>query len=701
MNNMKDIRYKFWWGCVASLALTMSSCSDNGAEEVIIPEEVSKSPIEVTAQISDGGISAQTRAASMTRAGSYTAGTTSNLASGSKFNLGVYWNTTTAQLYTKEVTVGTSSPYATGLYWDDLGGYQTDVDMVAACVLDASGKPTTSSDITFPAASTAKDNRTINWSLGTDAATHVYSAGKDLCVSGYLSNLKHTTQAKGGTFPIGSFTTNNSTKHDQFFHVLSKITVSLTAGEGYTNSAFVSNPTVKVYGIKRSATVKLTDRTVTATGDASPLSGSATKASSATTYDVAFLAVPNVEYSGTGDFLEIEVPVADNQKNVYKVSTEKIADLLYNAVSDETTRTNAGLTSTAAFTLKSGYDYHINLVINKQKILVTAQLMNWNTVNSETLTAPIIFSNDISSSASSSTWDTSKGFDFYRATSNGTYVTTLDNDKYTSEGSKAYVYDATNQVWGISTAFYWESDSQQYYFRALYPQGTLSGNTPTTTVTALTKAEYNSNEIYWGTSKAYTWGGSNIAEGYPVHPRTGAVDMNFYPIMSMIEVIVKTTDDDYKVDLSKTATVTISGTAKTGSINLHNGVKPGATTDDYSLNFKKNDPAEGTVTSKYYGANEVKDASNNLIGYFDYIVPQVLSDDAKIQINLTTAQGQLKYEKPLKSILVQNSTTQTISEWKKGERYIYTLTVKKTGIEISAQLVDWTKKEGNADVPFM
>lgn len=690
------------WCAASAVALSVSSCSDNGAEDIV--PEVPKTTVEVAAQMNNGGISAETRALASTRAGSYTAGTTSDITSGN-INVAVYWNTTATDVtkkYVQSVSLSNTTGNPTGLYWDDFGGYNADLDMVGVCVLDADGKPAVPSPaISFPEASVAKDSRTISWTLDNTVGSQTYKPAEDLCVSGYISNLQHSTHAKGGEFPVGKFsqyTDNNSVNHsDEFRHVLSKITVSLTAGEGYTDGNFPSgNTTVTINRIKRAGTVKLADRSVTATGDGVDITGNAVKATVANTYDVSFLAMPNVLYDGTDattEFLRVTVPsTVANQTNTYSVPTQIISNILKTAAGTDAEALGVGTDN--KITLKSGVHYKINLIIKKQKITVVAQIKKWNEIGTEVTEAPIVFENDIKEGDSDATvTDADRfkaGFDFYRG---------INESSYTKKDGEAYTYDTSTGKWTSEKVFYWESSTQRYYFRALFPIGTATD----TSVEAVKTSDYETyKNYYWGTSAAYTWGTEDVKEGDPVHPRTGPVKMVFYPLLSQIQVNVITTTEANKVDLSYNTTqavVKIKGTAKTATIDLHNSVALATEPEDYTLTYGTFE-AESTDHSTSAKITFGKASGTSPETYFDYVIPQSL-ENAVIEITIPTTSGSLTYSKPLKNVLVSGETDKYVSSWERGKKYIYTLKVMKSDIEVVAKLVDWTEKSGDADVPFM
>lgn len=699
----KYILYSF------AVALLTTACSKDSIDD--IPES-EKTSIQVTAEMATGAISAQSRAGE----GSYTAGTTEAFADGKKFAVAVYRNgdtRTTPTAAHKETKMGTTivtykdSKYTysapTGgsslLYWDDFGGYSANLDAVGLCTGDGDvpTKLYSEGKLIFPANAPTEEEdnaKTINWSLDNTAGNHAYKADEDLCVSGYLTGEQHSTGAKGGTWPTCKF---NSTNNAAFQHVLSKITVSLTADPTSYGGSFPSGDTkVTINGIVRKGTVNLYNRNVTpsTTGaDKINITANATRTGSEGPYTVSFLAMPNVLYDGTDattEFMKIVVPsTISGQVNNYSVPTQIIYNLLKTAAT-ETNKSAVGVDVENEITLKSGVHYYINLIVKKQEITVVAQIKDWDVVETDPAEAPIVFTNDIKNETVADAERFENGFKFYRKSKN--------EANYSASGSPAYSY-ADGKWTTTDNLFYWESSEQQYYFRALYPTTTATN----ASLEAVNTDAYNTyKDIYWGTTAAHTWGSDNIAEGAPVNPRTGPVKMIFYPILSKIQVNVVTTTEDNKVDLSyqsSSATVTIKNTVKTAKIDLHNSLTLASENTDYSLTWGT-DAAGGESAKITFGKEEGSPAD-----YFDYVIPQSLvnttdsNKDAVIEITVQTSAGPLTYSTKLRNVKVKDSETK-VTEWERGKKYIYTITIKKTGIEINAQLVDWIPKEGEVEVPF-
>ena len=112
----------------------------------------------------------------------------------------------------------------------------------------------------------------------------------------------------------------------------------------------------------------------------------------------------------------------------------------------------------------------------------------------------------------------------------------------------------------------------------------------------------------------------------------------------------------------------------------------------------------------------IKDNSNNLETheFTYYIVPQALvddnnttdntTDDVYVGLEIQTPDNNIYYVvkklSEIKATSVGNNGTQEVNKpikwWYPNHSYLYTITLKKTGIEnITCTLVDWTEVTGN------
>jgi hypothetical protein len=85
-----------------------------------------------------------------------------------------------------------------------------------------------------------------------------------------------------------------------------------------------------------------------------------------------------------------------------------------------------------------------------------------------------------------------------------------------------------------------------------------------------------------------------------------------------------------------------------------------------------------------------------------FVIPQTLTSNLKLRVTITNTDNTKDvYEIALKDIKVSTdggATYNSITTWNSGVHYNYTLNVKKTGVTVTASLVDWKSAIGSTDV---
>ena len=103
-------------------------------------------------------------------------------------------------------------------------------------------------------------------------------------------------------------------------------------------------------------------------------------------------------------------------------------------------------------------------------------------------------------------------------------------------------------------------------------------------------------------------------------------------------------------------------------------------------------------------------AAGDYDSYLDAIIPQQLSNgegdytkDLKFRITIGDGDAKDIYETVLgiKNIQVtENGTKKDITAWEPGKKYIYTLTITKSDIKVTATIKDWIDVIADSDVWF-
>ena len=300
----------------------------------------------------------------------------------------------------------------------------------------------------------------------------------------------------------------------------------------------------------------------------------------------------------------------------------------------------------------SGVNYKLTVTLNKQAIDVVATLADWTDVSAET-TGEIHFSADVKTidknndaslknGDSFSLWRSSDNTDFGKIATTATY----DGNEFVN-----------------TPAIYWPNGSTNYYFRA------LTQKTSSNTLAAVTTTEVNQGtDLLWATTAAHQGteaDGTTVhdyAEGDAINPRTGQVPLTFKHAMSNIVVTLTTSTDAAAVDLTD-ATVTMTNLKNEGEVSLATGVITAGTTQ-----------------------------ANILVDGETIMVPQNIADASRLVITLkdgTTYSVQLN--------LCEDENQQVIINWLGGNKYTYTITLKKEEIQFRALVKDWKEESGSGN----
>lgn len=542
------------------------------------------------------------------------------------------------------------------LYWDDYGsadpanaetGRKEGLTIYGVAV---------DGETTAPAVT---DWTKLVWDLGADQTSGI--SAKDLLIS---NNVKGDNTYR--------FESRADGKQLKFHHVLSKITVNLKADEGFTDNKFASDPVVMLTSNEANNTANTewaytsgTFNVTTGEIDKSSLTRNAVTmyqaATAATGYTVTKEALVMPGSTFNSDAATIMSINADG--NIYYVTAEKI---------------RAAISSThatdAAYTLEAGKNYIFKVIVNKTGVTVTATVKDWDTVDSGEETPEIIFTNDVTKVSDGSGISMSKDDTFTLWKSSG--LTAADFDK---AEQRTITYNGS--TYACNSKLYWQSASDDSYFRAL---ATMNTTATTTTIAAVTDAVATNKDakqgtdLLWGTTAAhtgtYTGGSKEYAEGDAINPRTGAVPLIFKHAMSKVVVNLTTSDDASAVVLTD-ATVTLTNLATAGTISLETGNVTASTSKDA------------------IAVNAAEKALDATTGYSNLImVPQSIGDTSKMTITLKDG---TTYSLLLNTCKDSNGTV--ITKWAGGSKYTYNITLKKQEISFRVLVQDWDKKEGRGN----
>lgn len=558
-----------------------------------------------------------------------------------------------------------------GIYWDDYGtgdpanfdNRTAGINVYAACI---DGKPAS-------AIGTISDWESLSWTLPANMATW---KDKDLLISNNNSDEGATNSNGMNKADVGRYkfaTQKAGTACNlELHHAMSKITVNLKAGKGFVVDGvakFQNTPTVTLKSIQLGGTVNIKTLTATASGSGSATDATLVKTSNTTTgYTATYegLVFPGNSYSATTD----KVATINCDGNIFNIYAKELMEAM-----------EAAESSTTDHAYHSGKNYILNITVDKTEIKVTATVVNWVDVEANPIEPKIEVTTSLGDKGATGEGFTS--FNFYMR-KDGT------SDNYavyggTATGTKA---DGTTP-WSFTNPIYWPSHDTHYHMRGVYPSSTtVTANKIAVTNSTYDAASAPSNlmvgapELTAGTMCDNQYHTSVDMSLHGICAREASINLNFRYMMSQVEVHLVSEGVD-AVSLTNAVVEVINGyTAANVDINSR-------TITDRS-----------TVANFTIAHSGTEDANYR----HSVIVPQDLTNDTKdllFRITITNSDGtQDYYYATIKDIAVSENggTATTISAWEAGKRYVYTLNMKKTKINITATIKDWIESKGSTNI---
>jgi hypothetical protein len=319
---------------------------------------------------------------------------------------------------------------------------------------------------------------------------------------------------------------------------------------------------------------------------------------------------------------------------------------------------------------KPGYNYYLELNVNKAGVLVEASLTDWTEVSSSA-TGDIVFTNDEQNVAiSDANYVNEASFSLFRYHGN-----TPNNSNYEYATVSTWSTDANK--WNNAPVIYWPNKNDTYYFRALAQYKGLTeskksivsvGTYPSEKGTGITQS---GNDLLWGTT--------TYSAGEALPPRTGNVPITFRHALSKLTINLTSPQGASNVDLSG-ATIAVTNLYTAGTINLHDGSVTGST-----LNTETETLASAAISNRVAPISDLR------------VIPQTIGDDTQVIITFTDA----VYRLQLNQCKITSSET-AIGTWEGGKDYTYTINVAKEAVKFSVQVQDWTvvNGSGNAEIDW-
>lgn len=625
------------------------------------------------------------------------------------------------------------------LYWDDFGTADPDNTAnrakglgILAVAIDG-----------VKSATSVNLGSAIDWNLADHTGTIEVGGTKflkqDILVANNLYDASETTSQKRYTFDEQkALATKPEEARLEFQHVLSKITFNVTPGEGFQpnsitgrvqfydlnitlarnkaneaeNNWCLTNGTIDIKKAEAKHDEAETKKPLTL----STISNTPTTLNPniLTTTEAAVIYPGSILGNNDGD---IVARIVADWGNIYYVTAKEIRAAI-----------NGTTGYVGDYATKPGYNYIFNITLNKTDIIVTATVSKWIDVNAAEETPKIVVSANVGDKGN--TEQTLSEFRFYRnegvnvplfgtsdpvptaPTTKNVKYTALADAKNPATGSVAdgaTKWDFYQTGTSTPTQLYWPSHTMHYFFRGVYPKETIiAADADEGSYIAVTNAAYDASafpsnlmigapEITDGTNCNNPDHTAVDMSKYGICARTGKINLNFRYMMSQVEVILNTTSGADKVELNDLTKLELTNTICSRNIYLGTraiGNEPGITRQpSYTMNMK------GTATAEQ-------------VTFHDAIVPQQLkfnsagdSDNMRFKVTITNTNGTPEttddtydvYYADIKPIQVGGSV---ISNWVSGTHYKYELTLKKTGLSVTATITDWTTITGSDDIWF-
>ena len=538
----------------------------------------------------------------------------------------------------------------------------------------------------------------LHWTLPLNQSEGTTITNSDLLTT---NNVTSGT-GKDGTLKFDDVTGksgNTPSNLLEFTHAMTRITVELTAGKGFTPNGsgqptFQDVPSVTLLGFPYVGVVDIINKTSTPTATdfadgSTPAKGNilchVSMGGGSHTATLTALVYPGCAFANATNVLSVK---ADG--NEYLVTAKKINEAM----------TAASLTTT----LQQGTNYVFKVTVNQTGVDVTATIKEWDEITAEN-EAPIInFDKCYGQNDAAFT----KPFSLYRSTNKmkGPYTGGSDHADIT--------YDDEHSRYVMTPQLYWPDHKTHYFFRAIWPKvGSDEGPAAITNT--------NSIEVYNEAYKADQYpsdlriGMPRKADGTPdetckktgvghgvegicatdapdgsAHEADGKIHLNFRYAMSQVNVQLETNDDEVsstnRVTFDEHTTVEILNGYTAGALKLGDGSSDftGKTPKTYPMHR----PTDGGYTN-----------------YRDAIVPQTLTykdeqgKDVNLRFRITVGDDAYETVLGIKDIPVTiGGVQQKINAWEPGKKYVYTLTITKTGISVTATIADWDPV--TADTPI-
>lgn len=594
-------------------------------------------------------------------------------------------------------------------YWDDAHARSTKLSIWA---FTAPGS--TFNNCTFGTSDgiqgwkTTAINPVINtWKVSAyDYQNAAQFTNQNLCFSNNI--VDYTTESKDDR-RLGYDTAANPRHFEAgklvFYHAMSKITIHIKKGTGYTAAdpfEFATGTNVKLTNYNTQGTFDIAEGKFTNTTAGNITWIVQRTAETGDAYTLEALVVPGTTHSTA----EGSIWKKDNTDtsmsiiidgNLYNISQDALITAL---------RQNSAVNGIAAdattVEMEAGKNYIFTFTIGKKQIdNLTAQVAEWEEVTADEF-AP---SNArIKIQVEERGTEQTSNLNIFRGLNTATTI----NDAWESYDWNTPTYENIGATYASSqwtSALFWESNKHFYHFRSLMPN-TVALASDNKSVDLTSAVSYT--DVLWGapmiddgnneTEGSFKWNygptenGFDGKDGATTHqiykaigPTNDRIKLIMFHMMSDLTIKLQTTTGTDAVDFGtgtgeSVTKVELVDYKANGKLQLGNGLV--TATGDAGVSVISNTVNSSSLTCTY-GA-----------------IPQDLTN---VKLRITTADGNqyivnmgervataVPTETNLNNPYTLSNGTYAINRWYPGYKYIYTFTLKKTGItNITATIVNW------------
>jgi hypothetical protein len=517
--------------------------------------------------------------------------------------------------------------FATQPYWDEYYGYNANLNIKATAIIG-------NTNATYADAPTM-DNASFSYSLsysqtGDYINTHDYV---------YANVDGQTYNSTNKSFP---------TINLPFKHATSKMTINIIKGDGQIDLS-ESNVSVTLPSFSANETYNWS------TGEYTPASASGE------TLSPAYI-------SGDASALKYQALLAPGQTMGSGVGMNVTVDGYTYSVIRE------AMVPTGTTKLQAGYNYTVNVTLSKLGATVKTYVTDYD--NTDVALTPVIANTtNLGSSSVPSSYLNVDNFTLYRST---------EVAKNYGDASTA-TYNSTTKSFTYSPTLYWPDQTTSYYFRAvkgmMTDESLVNNDGEDTYIAAkayiVTPAKIQANGSWYGDLCIGAAYNSDMTLAGSTTATNGAIDLAFKHMKTMVSFEINTSSTD--------ADNVSNNDLQNSTLTLHNVIQTGKFMfGDLSLTDAG---AKGDLDlpSYYY------DKDRQCV-FLAFMLPQNLNEVGnKVTLTLTLKNGN-KYNVDISNLTglsPNKGQSLAIDQWTSNEQINYKITLKRTGANVTATLLNW------------